>query len=376
MCDECIICGSEQGIGEPSAEHTLPANSEAGQHNLRMCMANHLEVLALGALPWHFGETVDKSSSQAQGGDTQRSDSERPLSRNISHTSDETKSRAAVNMETIARNAASQEEHDLLSTISIWSRATDEGESEVIEATPVSSATQVVEQTSTTTLPLDGEQYTSRQVRALFAFEAKTSEQLDSGKGDIIDVMEMAEDGWWKGIRDGKVGMFPSFYVDTDQTGSASFSAPPEDPTITSTMARALYDFIPTESGELGFAKDDIIEVVELAREGWLRGKLNGSTGIFPMSYVTNLDERPAALPTASTSTSGNTTTTAQKVRALVDWTPGEPGLIALRKDDVIQVIEANGHWWKGKLRGTVGMFPSTLVEEVGTRPIQSLRMP
>lgn len=49
---------------------------------------------------------------------------------------------------------------------------------------------------------------------------------------------------------------------------------------------RALYDFQPTEAGELQFQKGDIIAVLESVYKDWWKGSLRGDTGIFPLNYV------------------------------------------------------------------------------------------
>ena len=48
---------------------------------------------------------------------------------------------------------------------------------------------------------------------------------------------------------------------------------------------RALFDFVPQEDEELGFKKDDIIEVIAQEEENWWRGSCNGRTGLFPHTY-------------------------------------------------------------------------------------------
>ncbi|KAF7322102.1 hypothetical protein MKEN_00733800 [Mycena kentingensis (nom. inval.)] len=60
------------------------------------------------------------------------------------------------------------------------------------------------------------------------------------------------------------------------------------------TRVRALHPFTPTESGELGFEKGDIIKVVDRGYRDWWRGQLKGRTGIFPVNYVEPLPEPTA----------------------------------------------------------------------------------
>jgi signal transducing adaptor molecule len=59
----------------------------------------------------------------------------------------------------------------------------------------------------------------------------------------------------------------------------------------TVSRVRALYDFIPTEPGELEFKKGDVIAVLESVYKDWWRGSLKGKTGVFPLNYVEKLTD-------------------------------------------------------------------------------------
>uniref|UniRef100_A0A8R2FDD8 SH3 domain-containing protein n=1 Tax=Acyrthosiphon pisum TaxID=7029 RepID=A0A8R2FDD8_ACYPI len=52
-----------------------------------------------------------------------------------------------------------------------------------------------------------------------------------------------------------------------------------------------LYDFTPSEPGELAFKKNDIIAVLESVYKDWWKGSLRGQTGIFPLNYVEKLQD-------------------------------------------------------------------------------------
>jgi signal transducing adaptor molecule len=66
---------------------------------------------------------------------------------------------------------------------------------------------------------------------------------------------------------------------------------PPQTGTTAATVSRvrALYDFTPSEAGELQFRKGDIISVLESVYKDWWKGSLHGQTGIFPLNYVEKL---------------------------------------------------------------------------------------
>lgn len=77
-----------------------------------------------------------------------------------------------------------------------------------------------------------------------------------------------------------------------NQPNSSSQEAAPKVSRV-----RALYDFQPTEQGELGFQKGDIIRVIESVYRDWWKGELKGQTGIFPVNYVEKIvDPTPADL--------------------------------------------------------------------------------
>lgn len=59
----------------------------------------------------------------------------------------------------------------------------------------------------------------------------------------------------------------------------------------TVSRVRALYDFTPSEPGELAFKRNDIIAVLESVYKDWWKGSLRGQTGIFPLNYVEKLQD-------------------------------------------------------------------------------------
>lgn len=80
--------------------------------------------------------------------------------------------------------------------------------------------------------------------------------------------------------------------------GDDSESQPPQAGTsaagttaATVSRVRALYDFTPSEPGELAFKKNDIIAVLESVYKDWWKGSLRGQTGIFPLNYVEKLQD-------------------------------------------------------------------------------------
>lgn len=75
--------------------------------------------------------------------------------------------------------------------------------------------------------------------------------------------------------------------------GPTTSSQPLSSGTTAATVSRvrALFDFQPSEPGELQFRKGDIIAVLESVYKDWWKGSLRGQTGIFPLNYVEKLSD-------------------------------------------------------------------------------------
>uniref|UniRef100_A0A3Q4MNR5 Osteoclast-stimulating factor 1 n=1 Tax=Neolamprologus brichardi TaxID=32507 RepID=A0A3Q4MNR5_NEOBR len=54
---------------------------------------------------------------------------------------------------------------------------------------------------------------TPSPVRALYNFKAEEADELEFSAGDIIEVLEVSDQTWWKGQLRGKKGLFPSNYT-------------------------------------------------------------------------------------------------------------------------------------------------------------------
>lgn len=75
----------------------------------------------------------------------------------------------------------------------------------------------------------------------------------------------------------------------TSQQIAPSQPVPSGTTAATVSRVRALFDFQPSEAGELQFRKGDVIAVLESVYKDWWKGSLRGQTGIFPLNYVEKL---------------------------------------------------------------------------------------
>ena len=96
------------------------------------------------------------------------------------------------------------------------------------------------------------------------------------------------------GPTEAQVGKTSSVIESTSAAAQGELSSqavPSGTSAATVSRVRALFDFQPSEPGELQFRKGDVIAVLESVYKDWWKGSLRGQTGIFPLNYVEKLPD-------------------------------------------------------------------------------------
>ncbi|XP_067655097.1 dynamin-binding protein-like [Haliotis asinina] len=116
---------------------------------------------------------------------------------------------------------------------------------------------------------------------------------------------------------------------------------------------RVLYDFETSKKGEITLLTGDIIQITEVVDDNWLRGRLNGTEGIFPSNFVESIT-LPSLQP-------------GQKIFAGVDeFQPAQDGDLGINRGDIIVGLhQLDDNWWHGSCGGNTGIFPLTCVTEL-----------
>ena len=155
--------------------------------------------------------------------------------------------------------------------------------------------------------------------RAIYAFEARNSDELSFEPGDIImvPVDQAPEPGWLAGQLGDKTGWFPDAYVERveDEVAAeaeipvaqpvsavlaSAAAAPTVEPIETGEYYVAAYPYESGEPGDLTFEAGESILVVK--KDGdWWTGKVGFRVGIFPANYVVPPEEvAPEVEPVAA----------------------------------------------------------------------------
>ncbi|KAM7421272.1 hypothetical protein PAMA_015428 [Pampus argenteus] len=150
-----------------------------------------------------------------------------------------------------------------------------------------------------------------RKCEVAFAYSPMNEDELGLVVGETIEIIKEIEDGWWMGIKNGKVGAFPSNFV------KEIFVAPKEGkynegktrPKLTEAVfnkeiaqkasmrnkakhmvecCQAMFDYKAKAEDELDMKQGDLIVILkkETEDDGWWEGELNGRCGFFPDNFV------------------------------------------------------------------------------------------
>ncbi|XP_073341557.1 SH3 domain-containing protein 21 [Pagrus major] len=151
----------------------------------------------------------------------------------------------------------------------------------------------------------------TRKCEVAFAYNPLNTDELKLEVGETIDIIREIEDGWWMGLKDGKIGAFPSNFV------NEIFVSPKDGkhnegkarPKLTDAVfnkeksqrasvrnkgknvaecCQVMFDYKAKAEDELDMKKGDVVAILrkETEDEGWWEGELNGRCGFFPDNFV------------------------------------------------------------------------------------------
>ncbi|GLD65244.1 SH3 domain-containing protein 21 [Lates japonicus] len=165
----------------------------------------------------------------------------------------------------------------------------------------------------------------TRKCEVLYAYNPLNEDELELTVGETFEIIREIEDGWWMGIKNGKVGAFPSNFVkeifvspkdskhnegkSRPKLADAVFSKEiPQRASVKNKgknlreCCQVMFDYKAKAEDELEMKKGDIVTILrkETEDEGWWEGELNGRCGFFPDNFV-------MVIPPVDSMQSGNT---------------------------------------------------------------------
>ena len=136
--------------------------------------------------------------------------------------------------------------------------------------------------------------------------------------------------------------------------------------------ARVLFEYEAEQPDELTLVIGKVINNVNQQDGGWWEGEIDGKRGVFPENFVEVIKE--TILPQSSTPNNMKIASTVKKAKVAFEYDPEQDDELALQVGEIVEILEDNDEgWWKGKLNGKIGVFPSNFVEIIKEETKSSL---
>ncbi|XP_051853070.1 CD2-associated protein isoform X4 [Antechinus flavipes] len=168
-----------------------------------------------------------------------------------------------------------------------------------------------------------------RQCKVLYEYNPQNEDELELRLGDVIDINEEVEEGWWSGTLNNKSGLFPSNFVkeievaedgeahEVQEESEAVFTSPTSPITPLGNESETAVGSVaqPKKIRGVGFGdifKEGSVKLrtrmssseadekktdKDTGEVGWWKGELNGKEGVFPDNFAIQIHEQDKDFP-------------------------------------------------------------------------------
>ncbi|NXQ50058.1 CD2AP protein, partial [Catharus fuscescens] len=231
-----------------------------------------------------------------------------------------------------------------------------------------------------------------RQCKVLFEYIPQNEDELELKLGDVIDIIDEVEEGWWSGILNGKAGMFPSNFVkelestDDGETQDALDDSEPVFNSPTSPVTSPGNGSEPA-SGPAQPKKIRGVGFGDIFKEGSVKLKTRLSsneseekksedkkqdkplpnhppgTKLIHFPSVTKTENTPEVIkPEAESKPKAK-----EYCRTIFSY-DGSNDELSFKEGEIIQIISKDTGepgWWRGELNGKEGVFPDNFAVQI-----------
>ncbi|XP_042527794.1 CD2-associated protein isoform X2 [Dipodomys spectabilis] len=218
-----------------------------------------------------------------------------------------------------------------------------------------------------------------RQCKVLFDYIPQNEDELELKVGDIIDINDEVEEGWWSGTLNNKLGLFPSNFVrELEVTDEGEAHEVQEDPDLalpgSASPSAASGSGSDTASAPVTQPKKIRgIGFGDIFKEGSVKLRTRTSTGE-PEERKT---EKPLIIQPQGPKTQSveiTKTDTEGKIKAkeycrtLFAYEGTNEDELTFKEGEIIHLISketGEPGWWKGELNGKEGVFPDNFAVQI-----------
>ncbi|XP_053458687.1 CD2-associated protein isoform X1 [Nycticebus coucang] len=218
-----------------------------------------------------------------------------------------------------------------------------------------------------------------RQCKVLFEYMPLNEDELELKVGDIIDINEEVEEGWWSGILNNKLGLFPSNFVkELEVTDDGETQEAQED---SETVLTGPTSPLPSPGNGSEAAPGSITQPKKIRGVGFGDIFKEGSVKLRTRTSSSETEEKKSEKPLIIQSLGSKTqsveitkTDTEGKIKAkeycrtLFAYEGTNEDELTFKEGEIIHLISketGEAGWWKGELNGKEGVFPDNFAVQI-----------
>ncbi|OCT87730.1 SH3 and PX domain-containing protein 2B isoform X2 [Xenopus laevis] len=114
------------------------------------------------------------------------------------------------------------------------------------------------------------------------AYEKQESSEISLQVGQVVDIIENNESGWWFVSTADEQGWVPATCLEAQDGGQDDFTIQPEE----EEKYIVIYPYTARDQDEITLDKGYVVEVIQKNLEGWWKIRYKGSEGWAPASYL------------------------------------------------------------------------------------------
>ncbi|NWI92658.1 CD2AP protein, partial [Pitta sordida] len=226
-----------------------------------------------------------------------------------------------------------------------------------------------------------------RQCKVLFEYIPQNEDELELKLGDVIDINDEVEEGWWNGTLNGRTGLFPSNFVkelestDDGETQDALDDTEPVFNTPTSPVTSS-GNGSEAASGPAQPKKIRGVGFGDIFKEGSVKLKTRLSSNESedkkqdkplpnhpPGSKLIHFPSiaKPENSPEVAKSEAESKSKAKEYCRTIFSY-EGSNDELSFKEGEIIQIISKDtgeSGWWKGELNGKEGVFPDNFAVQI-----------
>nr|XP_016811137.1 CD2-associated protein isoform X2 [Pan troglodytes] len=229
-----------------------------------------------------------------------------------------------------------------------------------------------------------------RQCKVLFEYIPQNEDELELKVGDIIDINEEVEEGWWSGTLNNKLGLFPSNFVkELEVTDDGETHEAQDDSGVilqkqiiaSETVLAGPTSPIPSLGNVSETASGSITQPKKIRGIGFGDIFKEGSVKLRTRTSSSETEEKKPEKPLILQSLGPKTqsveitkTDTEGKIKAkeycrtLFAYEGTNEDELTFKEGEIIHLISketGEAGWWKGELNGKEGVFPDNFAVQI-----------